>query len=73
MFITLAEWARQTFGDAAPPIETLRLWAQQDRIVPCPEKHGRSYYVIPGAMCLAPYGRLQLANRILAAEARRRR
>lgn len=47
--ITLEAWAAATYGEDAPHINTLRRWARDALIVPTPEKHGRTYYVSPGA------------------------
>lgn len=47
--ITLEDWARQIYGDAAPAIATLRRWARDARIHPAPQKHGRTYFVLPTA------------------------
>lgn len=47
--ITLESWAAETYGEAAPHINTLRRWARDALIVPTPEKHGRTYYVRPDA------------------------
>lgn len=47
--ITLEAWAVATYGEASPHINTLRRWARDALIVPIPEKHGRTYYVSPGA------------------------
>jgi len=47
--ITLESWAAATYGEASPHINTLRRWARDALIVPIPEKHGRTYYVSPGA------------------------
>lgn len=41
--ISLRQWAKDTYGDAAPSIGTLRRWARQGRVVA--EKHGREYFV----------------------------
>lgn len=47
--ITLEAWADATYGESSPHINTLRRWARDALIVPTPEKHGRTYYVSPGA------------------------
>jgi hypothetical protein len=47
--ITLDQWAAQTYGDAAPNLNTLRRWARDARIYPTPQKHGRAYFVDPAA------------------------
>ena len=48
--VTLEEWARCLYGDAAPEVCTLRRWARTARIYPAAEKHGRSYFVAPDAV-----------------------
>lgn len=48
-FLTLQDWARRTYGDAAPCLATLRRWAREARIYPLPRKHGRTYFVTPDA------------------------
>lgn len=45
--VPLQEWAKSTYGDAAPSAGTLRRWARQGRVVA--EKHGREYFVSPDA------------------------
>lgn len=47
--ITLEAWAVATYGEASPHINTLRRWARDAMIVPTPEKHGRTYYVLQDA------------------------
>lgn len=47
--ITLEAWAEATYGESSPHINTLRKWARDSLIMPAPEKHGRTYYVSPGA------------------------
>ena len=47
--VTLEAWASTTYGEASPHINTLRRWARDALIIPTPEKHGRTYYVSPGA------------------------
>jgi hypothetical protein len=47
--IPLQEWAKSTYGDAAPCVGTLRRWAREDKISPPAEKHGREYFVAPDA------------------------
>ena len=53
--ITIHEWAREQFGDAAPCEETLRRWARGGRIVPRAQKIGRSYWVSTDARYVDPY------------------
>ena len=47
--ITLAAWAKEVYGDAAPKSPTLCTWARTGKIQPPPEKHGREYFVVPDA------------------------
>lgn len=47
--ITLEAWALAEYGDDAPCIATLRRWAREGKVLPKPEKHGRTYYIEPGA------------------------
>ncbi len=47
--LTLTDWAKARYGDAAPRLGTLRRWARESRIFPAPRKHGRTYYVQPDA------------------------
>jgi hypothetical protein len=46
--ITLQAWAEMHY-DPAPGIGTLRAWARDARILPPPQKIGRTYYVHPDA------------------------
>ena len=46
--ITLDAWIVRTYGEAVS-IETARRWVREDRIIPAPQKHGRSYFVVPDA------------------------
>lgn len=54
--LTLESWARQTYGEAAPSLATLRRWARDCLIYPTPEKHGRAYFVRPDAQYRGPHG-----------------
>lgn len=47
--VPLDQWAKATYGDAAPCIDTLRRWCREGRIYPQPEKHGKAYYLTPEA------------------------
>lgn len=49
--ISLDVWIVETYGDDphAPTIGTARRWARDGKISPTPEKHGRSYFVVPEA------------------------
>jgi hypothetical protein len=51
--ISLETWATLTYGKAPHP-NTLRRWAREGHIYPKPEKHGRSYYVVPHARYIDP-------------------
>lgn len=42
--ITLQQWAKATYGDAAPCAGTLRRWARDGKVTGA-EKHGREYFV----------------------------
>lgn len=44
--MTLTAWAEQQFGDAAPKLKTLQVWARSGQILPLPEKIGRSWFVL---------------------------
>lgn len=52
--ITLEAWAEAVFGEAAPHVQTLRRWARESRIHPAPRRHGRAYFVEPGAQYVDP-------------------
>lgn len=47
--VSLEQWATETYGTAAPCIDTLRRWCREGRIYPQPEKHGKAYYLAPEA------------------------
>lgn len=47
--LTLEAWSRAEYGEGAPCIATLRRWVREKKILPAPEKHGRTYYVLPHA------------------------
>jgi hypothetical protein len=47
--ITLQAWAEAIYGDAAPKAPTLCAWAKSGKIMPAPQKHGRTYFVAPDA------------------------
>lgn len=47
--VSLEQWAAETYGEAAPGIDTLRRWCREGRIYPQPEKHGKAYYLDPEA------------------------
>jgi len=52
--ITLQQWAKNTYGEAAPCMNTLRKWARSNKITPPAEKHGRTYFVDPEASYSQP-------------------
>lgn len=52
--LTLQDWARRKYGDAAPALRTLWAWAREGRIHPAPKKHGRTYFVQPDAEYQTP-------------------
>jgi hypothetical protein len=52
--LTLEEWAEAVYGKHRPNLDTLRRWARQARIYPPPEKHGCTYFVVPGARHVDP-------------------
>lgn len=47
--VSLEQWAKATYGDSSPCIDTLRRWCREGRIHPQPEKHGKAYYLDPEA------------------------
>lgn len=47
--VSLEQWAADIYGECAPGIDTLRRWCREGRIYPQPEKHGKAYYLDPGA------------------------
>ncbi len=51
--IPLTVWAARTYGEHAPALATLRRWARDGRIQPAARKHGRTWFVEPGA-CYQP-------------------
>lgn len=52
--ISLTTWAKQTYQDAQPCVNTLRKWARDALIQPAPQRHGRAYYVDPDARYVPP-------------------
>jgi len=54
--LTLEQWAADTYGAAAPHINTLRRWARDGHIFPVPLKHGRSYFVAQDALYVGTAG-----------------
>jgi hypothetical protein len=51
--ITLEAWVLATYGKALS-IATARRWVRDGFIYPVPEKHGRAYYLDPGARYVDP-------------------
>lgn len=51
--LTLEEWAAATY-ETPPNIHTLRRWARERKIYPPPQKHGKTYRVVPGAQYQDP-------------------
>lgn len=47
--VPLDVWAKEMFGDYAPPVRTIRSWIRAGKIYPPPVKIGRSYFVKPDA------------------------
>jgi hypothetical protein len=47
--VLLTTWARMTYQDCPPCLNTLRKWAREALIQPAPQRHGRAYYVSPDA------------------------
>lgn len=47
--LTLEEWRHQRFS-FPPCVATVRQWIKHGYIDPPPVKHGRSYYIQPGAI-----------------------
>lgn len=63
--IPLHQWAKLTYGDAAPCMTTLRKWARGGKLNPPAEKHGRSYFVVPDA-CYSSTGKTKMGQGIQA-------
>lgn len=66
--LTLENWARAEYGDAAPSITTLRRWVREERILPVPEKHGRTYYLLPHARYVKNKNRGRLLRALYGTE-----
>lgn len=47
--VLLTTWAKMTYQDCPPCLNTLRKWAREALIQPAPQRHGRAYYVSPDA------------------------
>ncbi|TPE14847.1 excisionase [Pantoea vagans] len=59
--LTLTEWASETYSQP-PSLSTLRRWAREGRIYPCPEIHGKEYRLHPEAVYLNPGKRVRNPN-----------
>lgn len=66
--ITLEAWSRAEYGEDAPHIATLRRWVREGKILPHPEKHGRTYYVLPHARYVKNPSRSRLLKAIYGTE-----
>lgn len=51
--LTLTEWASKTYSQP-PSLSTLRRWAREGRIYPCPELHGKEYRLHPDSVYINP-------------------
>lgn len=51
--LNLQEWARATYS-RPPSLSTLRRWAREGRIYPCPELHGKEYKLHPDSVYINP-------------------
>lgn len=49
--VKLSTWISENYrgSSEAPGMVTVRRWAREGLIQPPPEKHGRSFYVVPSA------------------------
>jgi hypothetical protein len=47
--VCLTDWAKITFGEKIPHVNTLRRWVNDGRISPRPQKIGKAWYVKPNA------------------------
>lgn len=74
--VTLIAWAELEFGEAAPPIASLRRWSREGRFDPPAQRVGNAFFVTPTARYVQPpsagggrrTGDMSLADRIAAAE-----
>ena len=62
--LTLESWAAAEYGDDAPCATTLRRWVKEGHISPRPEKHGRAFFVKPGAVYVPTAAMHRLVNRM---------
>jgi len=51
--LNLQEWASVTYSQP-PSLSTLRRWAREGRIYPCPELHGKEYRLRPDSVYVNP-------------------
>ncbi|PVY83985.1 excisionase [Pantoea ananatis] len=51
--LNLQEWASTTYS-MPPSLSTLRRWAREGRIYPCPELHGKEYKLHPDSVYINP-------------------
>ncbi|WP_312063279.1 excisionase [Pantoea septica] len=51
--LNLQEWASVTYSHP-PSLSTLRRWAREGRIYPCPELHGKEYKLHPDSVYINP-------------------
>ena len=51
--ITLDEWRKRVYGGAVG-LNTARRWCREGKILPRPQKHGRSYFLSPDAVYTDP-------------------
>ncbi|WP_337021803.1 excisionase [Pantoea anthophila] len=59
--LNLTEWLSET-SSQPPSLSTLRRWAREGRIYPCPELHGKEYRLHPEAVYLNPRKRVRNVN-----------
>lgn len=53
--MSLERWARAQFGEDVPHRNTLQRWAREGKILPVPQKVGRSYMVEVDAVYVRDY------------------
>ncbi|NIF20296.1 excisionase [Candidatus Pantoea multigeneris] len=51
--LDLQEWAALVYSQP-PSLSTLRRWAREGRIYPCPELHGKKYQLVADAIYVDP-------------------
>jgi hypothetical protein len=53
--ITLDAWIAAHYAEGSrPSVKTVRTWAAAGKLVPAPEKQGRSYYIARNARYIDP-------------------